>query len=70
MATLPLDRISSDGYSFLVETLFMAARRGARIAEVPITFVERRIGESKLSSGVLIESILMPWRLVGTPRRD
>ena len=48
----------------------MAARRGARIAEVPITFVERRIGESKLSSGVLIESILMPWRLVGTPRRD
>ena len=70
MATLPLDRISSDGYSFLVETLFMAARRGARIAEVPITFVERRTGESKLSSGVLIESILMPWRLVGTPRRD
>ena len=70
MATLPLDRISSDGYSFLVETLFMAARRGARIAEVPITFVERRRGESKLSSGVLIESILMPWRLVGTPRRD
>jgi dolichol-phosphate mannosyltransferase len=70
MATLPLDRISSDGYSFLVETLFMAARCGARIDEVPITFVERRRGESKLSSGVLIESILMPWRLVGTPRRD
>jgi dolichol-phosphate mannosyltransferase len=70
VATLPLDRISSDGYSFLVETLFMAARRGARVAEVPITFVERRRGESKLSSGVLIESVLMPWRLVGTPRRD
>ena len=70
IASLPLDRISSDGYSFLVETLFMAARRGARVDEVPITFVERRRGESKLSSGVLIESILMPWRLVGTPRRD
>jgi dolichol-phosphate mannosyltransferase len=70
VAALPLDRISSDGYSFLVETLFMAARRGARITEVPITFVERRRGESKLSSGVLVESILMPWRLVGTPRRD
>jgi len=70
VAALPLDHISSDGYSFLVETLFMAARRGARITEVPITFVERRRGESKLSSGVLVESILMPWRLVGTPRRD
>jgi len=70
MATLPLDRISSDGYSFLVETLYMAARRGARIGEVPITFVERRLGESKLSRAVLAESVLMPWRLVVTPRRD
>ena len=68
LATLPLDRIASDGYSFLVETLFMAARRGARIGEVPITFVERRHGESKLSGAVLAESILMPWRLVGTRR--
>jgi len=68
LATLPLDRISSDGYSFLVETLFMAARRGARIGEVPITFVERRHGESKMSREVLAESILMPWRLVGAPR--
>ena len=70
MSTLLLDRISSDGYSFLVETLFLAARRGARIDEVPITFVERRTGESKLSSGVLIESILMPWRLIGMPRHE
>ena len=43
---------SSDGYSFLVEMLFVAAARAAaRIAEVPITFVERRQGESKLSQG-------------------
>ena len=74
LAELPLDRISSDGYSFLVETLYMAARRGARIAEVPITFVERRQGESKLSRAVLLESVLMPWRLIGAhdrpPRAD
>jgi dolichol-phosphate mannosyltransferase len=63
LRALPLDRISSDGYSFLVETLFMAARRGARIGEVPITFVERRHGESKLSKAVLLESMVMPWRL-------
>ena len=69
LAGLPLDRISSDGYSFLVETLFMAARRGARIREVPITFVERQQGESKLSRAVLLESVLMPWRLAATRDR-
>jgi dolichol-phosphate mannosyltransferase len=68
MATLPLDEFFSDGYSFLVEMLFVASRRGCRIAEVPITFVERRDGESKVSSAVLIESAITPWRLIGSPR--
>jgi dolichol-phosphate mannosyltransferase len=66
LASLPLDRFISDGYSFLVEMLFEASQRGARIGEVPITFVERREGESKLSRGVLFESAITPWRLVGT----
>jgi dolichol-phosphate mannosyltransferase len=63
LAQLPLDRVVSDGYAFLVEMLFEAARRGARIGEVPIIFVERRQGVSKLSSGVLLESLITPWRL-------
>jgi dolichol-phosphate mannosyltransferase len=63
LAGLPLDRVVSDGYAFLVEMLFEAARRGARIGEVPIIFVERRKGVSKLSSGVLFESMITPWRL-------
>jgi dolichol-phosphate mannosyltransferase len=67
LSALPLDRFFSDGYSFLVEMLFVAARRGCRIAEVPITFVERLEGVSKLSSGVLLESAITPWRLVGDP---
>ena len=66
LAALPLDRFISDGYSFLVEMLFVASRRGFRIAEVPITFVERRLGESKLSRAVILESALTPWRLVAT----
>jgi dolichol-phosphate mannosyltransferase len=66
LAALPLDRFISDGYSFLVEMLFVAARRGFRIAEVPITFVERRLGESKLSRGVIVESAVTPWRLIAT----
>ena len=54
----------SDGYAFLVEMLYEAKQRGMRIGEVPIIFIERRLGQSKLSSNVLIESLIMPWRLV------
>jgi len=68
LAAMPLDRFISDGYSFLVEMLFVAAGHGLRIAEVPITFVERRQGESKLSRAVLLESALTPWRLVARGR--
>jgi dolichol-phosphate mannosyltransferase len=64
LASLPLDRLTSDGYAFLVEMLYVAARRGCRVSEVPITFVERRLGESKLSSGVVIESAIAPWRII------
>jgi dolichol-phosphate mannosyltransferase len=67
LAGLPLDRFVSDGYSFLVEMLFVASRRGCRIAEMPIRFVERREGESKISRAVLLESALTPWRLIGNP---
>jgi dolichol-phosphate mannosyltransferase len=66
LAGLPLDHLRSDGYSFLVEMLFMASRNGCRFAEVPITFIERREGESKLSGGVLFESAITPWRLAAT----
>ena len=64
LARLPLDRVGSDGYAFLVEMLFEASRRGARIGEVPIIFVERREGVSKMSLGVILESMITPWRLV------
>jgi dolichol-phosphate mannosyltransferase len=63
LARLPLDGVVSDGYAFLVELLFEAATRGARIGEVPIIFVERRKGVSKLSTNVLVESLITPWRL-------
>lgn len=63
LARIPLDRIVSDGYAFVVEMLFEAARNGSSIAEVPIIFIERRQGASKLSTGVLVESLITPWRL-------
>jgi dolichol-phosphate mannosyltransferase len=64
LARLPLDGILSEGYSFVVEVTFLAAVRGLRIAESPIIFIERREGASKLSSGILLESLITPWRLV------
>ncbi|HXG54847.1 MAG TPA: polyprenol monophosphomannose synthase [Vicinamibacterales bacterium] len=63
LARLPLERVVSDGYAFLIEMLFEANRTGARIGEVPIIFVERRQGQSKVSSAVLFESLVTPWRL-------
>jgi dolichol-phosphate mannosyltransferase len=66
---LPLGRILSNGYAFLVELTWEAAANGCRIVEVPITFVDRREGTSKMSSGVLLESALMPWRLAARRRR-
>ena len=66
LAALPLDRVTSEGYSFLVEMLYVAVQCGCRIAETPITFVERRQGKSKLTARVLFESALTPWRAVAT----
>jgi dolichol-phosphate mannosyltransferase len=65
---LPLASIRSDGYAFIVELAWEASRAGLRCAEVPITFVERREGASKLSSGVIVESAIVPWRLAARPK--
>jgi dolichol-phosphate mannosyltransferase len=58
------ETITSDGYSFQVEALFRAAHLRAPMREVPIVFVERRQGASKMTGRVLFESMLMPWRLI------
>ena len=60
---LPLDRLASDGYAFLVELAWEATAAGCVVAEEPITFVERRQGASKLSARVVLESAWLPWRL-------
>ena len=65
LARLPLHRVSSDGYAFLVELLWEAVRARFTVAEVPITFIERRHGASKLNRSVLLESARLPWRLAG-----
>jgi dolichol-phosphate mannosyltransferase len=65
---LPLASIRSNGYAFIVELAWEASRAGFRCGEVPITFVERRKGASKLTVRVIVESAILPWRLVARPR--
>ena len=60
---LPLRTLKSNGYSFQVEMLWETTGRGLRVVEVPIVFVERAQGRSKMDRSVILESVFMPWRL-------
>jgi dolichol-phosphate mannosyltransferase len=66
---IAIERLRSDGYAFQVELTWEAQRASCRLTEVPITFVERRAGSSKLSSSVIVESMLLPWRLALAGRK-
>jgi dolichol-phosphate mannosyltransferase len=68
LARLDMNGVVSDGYAFLVEMLYLAHRLQLRIVEVPIIYVERRAGQSKMSKRVMLESAITPWRLL-TRRR-
>ncbi|HEU0101679.1 MAG TPA: polyprenol monophosphomannose synthase [Mycobacteriales bacterium] len=57
---LPLADVASQGYCFQVDLAWQAWRSGARVVEVPITFVERERGESKMSRGIVLEAL---WRV-------
>jgi dolichol-phosphate mannosyltransferase len=64
-------RFGGEGYAFLVEAVYRAGRAGLKVAEVPITFTDRREGQSKMSRKVIFESVLMPWRLrFGKPNNE
>jgi len=56
-------RVKSDGYGFQIEINFKAYRKGFRIQEIPILFVDRRAGESKMSRRIVWEAAYMVWRL-------
>ncbi len=60
---LPLDSIKSDGYSFQIELNYHCWRRRLRIKEIPIMFVDRQVGVSKMSRRIVIEAMWMVWAL-------
>lgn len=58
LIAIGLDRITSQGYSFQIEMLWRASLAGLRIAEVPITFVERQYGVSKMRGMIVLEAMI------------
>ena len=63
LEALPLDRIKSDGYSFQIEVNFLVWKKGFRLKEMPITFVDRTAGTSKMSRRIVWEAVFLVWKL-------
>lgn len=63
LKAIDLDRIKSNGYSFQIEMTFKAYKKGFRIKEIPIVFLDRVKGKSKMSKKIVIEAIFMVWKL-------
>jgi len=63
LQALDLDAVKSSGYAFQIEMNFRAWKKGFRIVEIPIVFVDRTEGESKMSKKIVREAVWMVWRL-------
>jgi dolichol-phosphate mannosyltransferase len=63
LAQMPWESLHSGGYVFQIETTFRAARAGARVIELPIVFVDRRLGASKMSRRIIVEALFVVLRL-------
>lgn len=63
LEALDLDAIRSNGYSFQIEMKYRALAAGLRVVETPIVFIDRRIGQSKMSRAIFAEALLMVWKL-------
>jgi dolichol-phosphate mannosyltransferase len=66
LETVDLDAIAARGYAFQIETTYRALRAGFTVVEVPITFVDRAVGGSKMSRSIVLEAVwqvpLLRWR--------
>jgi dolichol-phosphate mannosyltransferase len=63
LEAIALDEVHSNGYSFQIEMTYRAVLRGMRVKEVPIVFVDRTAGRSKMSRRIFVEAIGMVWQL-------
>jgi len=63
LESINLGSVRSNGYAFQIEIKFLAWKKGFRLHEIPIVFVDRRVGISKMSKGIMTEAALMVWKL-------
>jgi dolichol-phosphate mannosyltransferase len=63
LESIDLDDVRSNGYAFQIEMTFRARRKGFRVVEIPIVFVDRTQGASKMSKRIVREAVWMVWRL-------
>jgi dolichol-phosphate mannosyltransferase len=63
LESIDLDAVRSSGYAFQVEMTYRALREGFVVEEIPIIFEDRRVGQSKMSRDIVLEGVLMVWRL-------
>ena len=63
LEAIDLSRVRSNGYAFQIEMSFRAWRKHFKIVEIPIVFVDRTEGQSKMSRSIVREAIFMVWRL-------
>jgi dolichol-phosphate mannosyltransferase len=63
LKAIDLDAIKSGGYSFQIEMNFKAWKKGFHWLEIPIIFVDRSIGQSKMSKSIILEAVFMVWKL-------
>jgi dolichol-phosphate mannosyltransferase len=66
LETIAFDAIAAKGYGFQIETTYRALRAGFTVVEIPITFTDRRVGESKMDGSIVVEAMLqvpaLRWR--------
>jgi dolichol-phosphate mannosyltransferase len=63
LESIDLDTIHSDGYAFQIEMHYKAWKNGFKLKEIPIIFVDRHAGTSKLSNNIIWEAVLVVWKL-------
>lgn len=70
LQAIDLQTITSNGYSFQIEMKFRALQKGLKVVETPIVFVDRRVGQSKMSRAIFLEALTKVWSLrFGSLRR-
>jgi dolichol-phosphate mannosyltransferase len=63
LESIDLPTVECSGYAFQIELTFRAIRRGFRVVEIPIVFVDRRVGQSKMSKRIVLEALRKVWSI-------